>query len=56
MLSTPIINPPQNAILGLHQIKERPVVDNGSLVARPIMYIVLNMITEPYLERKLYHS
>ena len=41
MLSTPIINPPQNAILGLHQIKERPVVDNGSLVARPIMYIAL---------------
>ena len=41
MLSTPIINPPQNAILGLHQIKERPVVDNGSLLARPIMYVAL---------------
>ena len=41
MMSTPILNPPQNAILGLHQIKERAVIDNGSVVAREIMYIAL---------------
>lgn len=41
MLSTPILNPPQNAILGLHQIKERAVIDNGSVVPREIMYVAL---------------
>tara|TARA_B100000686_G_scaffold265830_1_gene280394 strand:+ start:6232 stop:7464 length:1233 start_codon:yes stop_codon:yes gene_type:complete len=41
MLSTPILNPPQNAILGLHQIKERPVVINGSINTRSIMYVAL---------------
>ena len=41
MLSTPILNPPQNAILGLHKIKERPVVIDGSVNARSIMYVAL---------------
>jgi 2-oxoglutarate dehydrogenase E2 component (dihydrolipoamide succinyltransferase) len=42
MLSTPILNPPQCAILGMHAIKERPVVENGQIVARPIMYLALS--------------
>ncbi|WP_185882965.1 2-oxoglutarate dehydrogenase complex dihydrolipoyllysine-residue succinyltransferase [Blattabacterium cuenoti] len=41
MLSTPIINPPQSAILGMHQIKNRVVVINGSIQIRPIMYLAL---------------
>ncbi|WP_273431356.1 2-oxoglutarate dehydrogenase complex dihydrolipoyllysine-residue succinyltransferase [Chitinibacter tainanensis] len=39
MMSTPIINPPQSAILGMHATKERAVVENGQVVARPIMYL-----------------
>lgn len=42
MMSTPIINPPQSAILGMHNIVERPVVVNGEIVARPMMYIALS--------------
>ncbi|WP_185849264.1 2-oxoglutarate dehydrogenase complex dihydrolipoyllysine-residue succinyltransferase [Blattabacterium cuenoti] len=42
MLSTPIINPPQSAILGMHKIVERPVVINGSIEIRPIMYLALS--------------
>lgn len=42
MLSTPIINPPQSAILGMHNIVERPVVQNGQIVIRPIMYVALS--------------
>ncbi|AFJ90501.1 2-oxoglutarate dehydrogenase complex dihydrolipoyllysine-residue succinyltransferase [Blattabacterium sp. (Blaberus giganteus)] len=42
MLSTPIINPPQSAILGMHKIMERPVVINGSIEIRPIMYLALS--------------
>jgi 2-oxoglutarate dehydrogenase E2 component (dihydrolipoamide succinyltransferase) len=42
MLSTPILNPPQSAILGMHNIKERPVVENGDIVIRPIMYVALS--------------
>ena len=42
MLSTPIINPPQSAILGMHNIVERPVVVNGKVVVRPIMYVALS--------------
>ncbi|MEJ6681304.1 MAG: 2-oxoglutarate dehydrogenase complex dihydrolipoyllysine-residue succinyltransferase, partial [Flavobacteriales bacterium] len=42
MLSTPIINPPQSAILGMHNIVERPVVVNGEVVVRPIMYLALS--------------
>lgn len=42
MLSTPIINPPQTAILGMHKIVERPVVENGNVVVRPIMYLALS--------------
>ena len=42
MLSTPIINPPQSAILGMHSIKQRPVVVDGQIVARPMMYLALS--------------
>lgn len=42
MLSTPIINAPQSAILGMHNIVERPVVVNGEIVIRPIMYVALS--------------
>lgn len=42
MLSTPILNPPQSAILGMHNIVERPVVRNGEIVVRPIMYLALS--------------
>ena len=42
MLSTPIINPPQSAILGMHNIVERPIVKNGEIVAAPIMYVALS--------------
>jgi 2-oxoglutarate dehydrogenase E2 component (dihydrolipoamide succinyltransferase) len=42
MLSTPIINPPQSAILGMHNIVERPVALNGEIVIRPIMYLALS--------------
>ncbi|WP_117884792.1 2-oxoglutarate dehydrogenase complex dihydrolipoyllysine-residue succinyltransferase [Aureibaculum luteum] len=42
MLSTPIINPPQSAILGMHNIVERPVAINGAVTIRPIMYVALS--------------
>jgi 2-oxoglutarate dehydrogenase E2 component (dihydrolipoamide succinyltransferase) len=42
MMSTPIINPPQSAILGMHNIVERPIAVNGEVVIRPIMYIALS--------------
>jgi 2-oxoglutarate dehydrogenase E2 component (dihydrolipoamide succinyltransferase) len=42
MLSTPIINPPQSAILGMHNIVERPVVKDGEIVIRPVMYVALS--------------
>ena len=42
MLSTPIINPPQSGILGLHAIQERPVAVNGEVVVRPMMYVALS--------------
>jgi 2-oxoglutarate dehydrogenase E2 component (dihydrolipoamide succinyltransferase) len=42
LLSTPIINPPQSAVLGLHRIEERPVVKDGQIVARPMMYLALS--------------
>ncbi|EXJ17050.1 2-oxoglutarate dehydrogenase complex dihydrolipoyllysine-residue succinyltransferase [Imhoffiella purpurea] len=41
LLSTPILNPPQSAILGMHKIQERPVVENGQIVAAPMMYLAL---------------
>ena len=40
--STPILNPPQSAILGMHNIVERPVVVGGEIVIRPIMYLALS--------------
>ena len=42
MLSTPIINPPQSAILGMHNVVERPVAINGKVEIRPIMYVALS--------------
>jgi len=42
LLSTPIINPPQSAVLGMHRIEERPVVVDGQIVARPMMYLALS--------------
>lgn len=42
MLSTPIINPPQSAILGMHATKDRPIVVNGKIVIRPVMYLALS--------------
>ena len=41
LLSTPILNPPQTAILGMHKIEQRPVVEDGEIVARPMMYLAL---------------
>ena len=42
LLSSPIINPPQSAVLGLHRIEDRPVVRNGQIVIRPMMYLALS--------------
>jgi 2-oxoglutarate dehydrogenase E2 component (dihydrolipoamide succinyltransferase) len=42
MMSTPIINAPQSGILGMHNIVERPVVENGQIVIRPMMYLALS--------------
>jgi 2-oxoglutarate dehydrogenase E2 component (dihydrolipoamide succinyltransferase) len=42
LLSTPIINPPQSAVLGLHRIEDRPVAVNGEVVIRPMMYVALS--------------
>jgi 2-oxoglutarate dehydrogenase E2 component (dihydrolipoamide succinyltransferase) len=42
MLSTPIINPPQTAILGMHKIMERPIAENGQVVIRPMMYLAMS--------------
>ncbi|MFO7157062.1 MAG: 2-oxo acid dehydrogenase subunit E2, partial [Pseudomonadota bacterium] len=40
--STPILNPPQSGILGMHKIEERPVVVDGQIVIRPMMYVALS--------------
>ena len=42
LMSTPIVNPPQSAILGMHAIKERPIAENGQIVIAPMMYIALS--------------
>ena len=42
LLSTPIVNPPQSAILGMHAIKERPIAENGQVVIAPMMYLALS--------------
>ena len=42
LMSTPIINPPQSAVLGLHRIEDRPVAINGQVAIRPMMYIALS--------------
>ena len=42
MLSTPILNPPQSGVLGMHNIVERPVNDNGEIKIKPIMYLALS--------------
>jgi 2-oxoglutarate dehydrogenase E2 component (dihydrolipoamide succinyltransferase) len=41
MMSTPILNPPQSAILGMHAIQDRPMVIDGDIVVRPMMYLAL---------------
>ena len=42
LMSTPILNAPQSGILGMHRIEQRPVVRNGEIVARPMMYLALS--------------
>ena len=42
LLSTPILNPPQTGVLGLHKIQERPIAENGQVVIRPMMYVALS--------------
>ena len=42
LMSTPIINPPQSAVLGLHRIEDRPVAVNGQVMIKPMMYIALS--------------
>ena len=42
LLSTPILNAPQTAILGMHKIQDRPVAENGQVVIRPMMYLALS--------------
>ena len=42
LMSTPIINPPQSAVLGMHRIEDRPVVRDGQVVVRPMMYLALS--------------
>ena len=42
MMSTPILNPPQSAVLGMHNITERPVIIDGKIKARPMMYLALS--------------
>ena len=42
MMSTPILNPPQAAILGMHKTQERAVVENGEIVIRPMMFLALS--------------
>ena len=42
LMSSPIINPPQSAILGMHKIQERPMAINGNVVIRPMMYLALS--------------
>ncbi|AGA89520.1 2-oxoglutarate dehydrogenase complex dihydrolipoamide succinyltransferase [Thioflavicoccus mobilis 8321] len=42
LLSTPILNPPQSAILGMHKVQERPVVEDGAILVRPMMYLALS--------------
>ena len=42
LLATPIINPPQTGILGMHKIQDRPVVEKGQIVIRPMMYLALS--------------
>ena len=42
LMSTPVLNPPQTAILGMHKIQDRPVVEDGEVVVRPMMYLALS--------------
>jgi 2-oxoglutarate dehydrogenase E2 component (dihydrolipoamide succinyltransferase) len=42
LMSTPILNPPQSGILGMHKIEERPIAVNGDIVIRPMMYLALS--------------
>ena len=51
LVSTPIVNPPQSAILGMHKIQERPVVENGEVVVRPMMYLALTYFSSWHQRR-----
>ena len=42
LMSTPILNPPQSGVLGMHKIEERPIAMNGKVVIRPMMYLALS--------------
>lgn len=42
LLSTPILNPPQSGILGMHKIQQRPIVENDEIVIRPMMYLAFS--------------
>jgi 2-oxoglutarate dehydrogenase E2 component (dihydrolipoamide succinyltransferase) len=42
LLSTPILNPPQSGILGMHKIQDRPIVEKGQMVIRPMMYLAMS--------------
>ncbi|MEG0558702.1 MAG: 2-oxo acid dehydrogenase subunit E2, partial [Comamonas sp.] len=42
LMSTPIVNPPQSAILGMHAIKDRPIAENGQVVIAPMMYLAMS--------------
>ena len=42
MLSTPILNPPQSGVLGMHNIVDRPIVSNGEIKIKPVMYLALS--------------
>ncbi|MBU3919305.1 MAG: 2-oxo acid dehydrogenase subunit E2, partial [Alphaproteobacteria bacterium] len=42
LMSTPILNPPQSGVLGMHRIEDRPIVRNGQIVIRPMMYLALS--------------
>ena len=53
MLSTPILNLPQSAVLGMHNIVQRPVVVNGNVEVRPIMYLLYLTIIELLMAKKV---
>ena len=55
MLSTPILNPPQSAVLGMHNIINRPIAIDGNIEIRPVMYLALSYDHRIIDGKKLYH-